>query len=125
MDYTSLKLLHIVFAMISISGFITRGILTLKQSSLLHRRWLRILPHINDTLLLLSAIALAIQTDNSPWQHGWLAAKIVLLMVYIGLGLMTLRIAKSRTTRLIFFSLAILTFTWIVAIAISKSTILF
>lgn len=125
MEYAILKLLHITFATISISGFITRGILTLRQSSLLQQRWLKILPHINDSLLLLSAIALAILADYNPLHHSWLTAKIVLLVFYIGFGLITLRLAKNQGTRIVFFILAILTFGWIVAIAISKPAGLF
>ena len=124
MEYTILKLLHISFATISISGFIARGILALRQSRLLQQRWLKVIPHLNDTLLLVSAITLAIQAGYNPLQHGWLAAKIVLLFFYIGFGMMALRFAKRRGSRMVFFILAILTFAWIVSIAITKSVLL-
>lgn len=121
MEYHVIKLLHILFACVSITGFITRGILSLRQSALLQQRWVRIVPHINDTLLLLSGITLVIQTGYNPLQHAWLAEKIALLFVYIGLGLMTLRYARSRRARRIYFVLAIFSFIGIVIIALSKS----
>ncbi len=123
MNYTVIKLLHITFAAISISGFIARGLLMLRQSSLLQRRWLKVIPHINDSLLLLSAITLAILAGYNPLQHPWLAAKIILLFLYIGFGLMALRFARQRRSRIVFFILAIMTFAWIVVIAINKSVL--
>ena len=54
--YFALKHLHMLCAVISIIGFIVRGALRIQGSTLLQRKWLRITPHIVDTLLLLSAI---------------------------------------------------------------------
>ena len=50
-------------------------------------KWLKILPHVNDTLLLGSGLALVwlsgwVPFGNAPWL-GW---KLVLLVVYVGLG---------------------------------------
>ena len=55
----AVKGLHVLCALLSISGFAGRGILMLKGSALLSARWLKIAPHIVDTLLLLSALVLA------------------------------------------------------------------
>lgn len=121
MLYTIIKLLHVTFATLSITGFISRGILKFNQSPILQRRWIRILPHINDTLLLLFAIILVILSGYNPLHDSWLAAKIILLVFYIGFGALALRLAKSRTTQITFFILAILTFSWIVHIALSKT----
>ena len=123
MEYSILKLLHISFASISITGFIFRGILSFWQSPMLQRRWLKIVPHINDSLLLLSAIMLAVQTGYNPLQHIWLIEKIILLIIYIGLGLMTLRFASTYRAKRIYFVLAIFSFICIVIIAISKPAI--
>lgn len=125
MDYNVIKLIHVACALFSITGFIARGILAIQESPRLSRRWIKITPHINDTVLLVSAIFLAIQAGISPLEQTWLAAKIILLILYIFLGLVTLRIAKTRQSRILAFVAAVVIFGYIVAIAESKSLVFF
>lgn len=125
MEYALVKIIHVACAFISITGFIARGILAIQQSTLLSKRWIKIVPHIIDTLLLISAVLLVIQLGVSPLTNAWLMMKIVLLILYIFLGLLTLRLAKTRQTRIIAFTAAILVFMYIVAIAESKSLVFF
>ncbi len=49
-------------------------------------QWLRIAPHLNDTLLLAAAIALAAMSAQYPFVQGWLTAKLLALLAYIALG---------------------------------------
>ena len=70
-SYLLLKYIHIATVIISISGFIVRGIWMMQSSSMLQRRWVKIAPHINDTVLLLSAIALVVITATIP-RSCWL-----------------------------------------------------
>lgn len=124
MEYASLKQLHVLFAIISISGFVFRSALKFRQHRLLQHRLLKVLPHINDTLLLLSAIGLVLLGPHSL-QQPWLLTKIVLLCVYIGFGLLTLRFAGTRSAQLLYFCLAVLTFAWMIGVALSKSPLPF
>jgi uncharacterized membrane protein SirB2 len=119
--YLAVKYLHIVCAVISITGFVVRGALRLQDSTALQYKLVRILPHVVDTLLLLSAIFLIVQRSEYPFVSGWLTAKTLGLFVYIGFGLATLRFAKTRSGRAAAYVLAILTFAYIVAVAIAKS----
>ena len=73
-SYLLLKSIHIVTAIISISGFIVRGIWMMQSSAMLQKRWVKIAPHINDTILLLSAIALVIISAQYPGSSGWINA---------------------------------------------------
>ena len=125
LDPSIIKLVHVTTALISITGFTARGILASQQSVLLSKRWIKITPHINDTVLLISAIVLASQLGVSPFNHTWLTAKIILLIVYIFLGVVTLRIAKTRQTRMMSFIAAITVFAYIVIIAKTKSLVFF
>lgn len=125
MDYTTIKIIHIACALISITGFIMRGILAIQESPRLSNRWIKIAPHINDTVLLVSAIVLAVQASISPLEQSWLAAKIILLLLYIFLGLITIRIAKTKQNKILAFIAAVLVFAYIVAIAESKSLLFF
>jgi uncharacterized membrane protein SirB2 len=120
--YFALKHLHLLCAAISIIGFIVRGALRIQNSPLLQRKWLRIAPHIVDTLLLLSAIGLSISIQQYPFTSSgaWLTTKVLGLLVYIGLGLVTLRFAKTQPVRVLAYVLAIATFSYIGSVAISK-----
>ena len=115
-----IKLIHISCAAISVSGFFYRGVLKLYAPRQLHRKWLKITPHIIDTLLLTSALILMIQQSLYPTDQPWVLTKLVLLVLYIGLGLMTLRFAKTRRHILLSFVLAILCFSYIVAVALTR-----
>lgn len=110
------KHLHITFVALSILGFVLRGFWMLIASSNLQKKWVRILPHIIDTGLLLSAIAMLLTYPLAPWEHPWIMAKIVGLVLYIVLGYIALK--KSNTVALC-AALAVLAY--IVAVAISKN----
>ncbi|ALP54004.1 regulator SirB [Candidatus Tenderia electrophaga] len=115
------KLIHVGSAVVSILGFILRGILMMRESALLRTRWVRTLPHVVDATLLFSAIWLAVQYGFNPANSPWLAAKIVGLLVYIGLGLVALRLGKTRNIRITAWWLALLVFAYIVVVALTKS----
>jgi uncharacterized membrane protein SirB2 len=115
-----LKLIHISCAALSISGFFYRGLLKFYAPQRLQRKWLKITPHIVDTLLLASAIMLMVQGSLYPTTQPWVLTKLILLIVYIGLGLMTLRFAKTRRMVLLSFVLAVLCFGYIVAVALTR-----
>lgn len=93
----------------------------LSGSSLLQRRWVRTLPHINDALLLASAIGLASMSHQYPGQAPWVSAKVCALVVYIVLGTLALKRGKTRPVRALALAGALLTFAYIVAVAITKN----
>jgi uncharacterized membrane protein SirB2 len=107
-------------AAISIIGFIVRGALRIQGSALLQKKWLRITPHIVDTFLLLSAIGLTFSIHQFPFTNAWLTAKLIGLLVYIGLGVVAMRIAKTQTVRVIAYLAAILVFFYIGNVAFTK-----
>jgi uncharacterized membrane protein SirB2 len=123
--YAAFKHLHMLCAVLSIIGFIIRGALNIKGSGLLQKKWLRIAPHIIDTLLLLSAIGLMISIQQYPFVNSWLTAKFVGLIVYIFLGVVTLRIAKSQPLRITSYLLGIATFVYIASVAVTKTPLPF
>ncbi len=115
--YADLRTLHVLFAIISVSGFALRGALIWVGSPILQRRWVRILPHINDTLLLAAAICLAMMSGQYPWTASWLAAKIVGLLAYIALGVAALRPRFSKPVRVAAWVAALICFAWIASVA--------
>ncbi len=118
-----IKALHVTCVALSFAGFFIRGILMLKDSTLLHLRWMKITPQLVDTLLLVSAIILAIQLRFSPLEQPWLMAKIIALLVYIGVGLVALRFGRSKRIRLFAWLSGLVIFTYIVSVALGKSVL--
>ncbi len=122
-SYTVLKNIHIATVLISIAGFFLRGIWMMQSSSKLLHRWTKIAPHINDTILLLSAIALVFITAQYPGPTTWLNTKIIALVVYIILGTIALKRGKTMRTRVIAWCLALMTFIYIIMVAINKNSL--
>ncbi len=123
MTYLLIKYLHISCAALSITGFIIRGILQLRGADVIKQRWIKIIPHCIDTVLLASAIFLAISTQQYPISHPWLTAKVTALLVYIGLGMVVIRFGKTPQQRRIAFVLAIACFAYIVAVALTRDAV--
>jgi uncharacterized membrane protein SirB2 len=119
--YAILKALHVGCAAASITFFCIRGAWMLGAPERLQRKWVRMLPHVVDTVLLVSAIALAVMLRNYPLTHGWLTAKVVGLFAYIALGTIALKRGRTRGIRIAAFAGAIVTFAYIVAVAVTKS----
>lgn len=118
--YPILKHLHLICVALSLVGFIIRGAWALTDSPLLKHRLTRVLPHVIDTVLLLSAVALAVIMAQYPLQAGWVTAKVVGLLAYIGLGTLALKRGRTRRVRAIAFVGALLVYGWIVSAALSK-----
>ena len=88
---------------------------------MLQQRWVRIAPQVIDTVLLLSAILLAVQLRFSPLEQPWLMTKIIALLVYIGVGLVALRLGRNRRIRLYAWVSGLVIFIYIVSVALTKS----
>ncbi len=119
-----LKYIHLSCVALSFSLFWLRGFWLLRNSSIMRQRWVRVIPHSVDSLLLASAIWLAWQLGYSPANSPWLAAKIIALMVYIGLGVLAFRIIQTHSARLMTWLAAQLVFFYIAATAITHDPFL-
>ncbi len=121
MSYLILKSLHMSCAAISYALFFLRGVWSLNGSSLMRQRWVGIAPHIVDTLLLASALALAYSIEQYPFVDAWLTAKFLALLLYIALGSIALKYAKNKTVRISFWLAAQAVFGYIVLVAINHN----
>lgn len=88
--YPTIKYIHVALALLSLSGFLFRGVLMLRDSTGLFHPLVRRLPHINDTLLLSLGVVLLWRGPWSLTSAGWLQYKLILLLLYIGLGFIAL-----------------------------------
>ena len=120
-DHLTLKLIHQLCAVLSISGFVLRGGLMLAGSPLLQRRWMRSWPHLIDTVLLVSGVWMAVNLHFHPGNSPWLTAKLVALLVYIGLGFVALRLGRTYSVRVGAFFLALLVFAYIGLVALRRT----
>ena len=111
---------HITCVMLSGSLFALRGFWMITGSELLEHRLVRILPHIIDTLLLTAAISLMVVLHQNPIANTWLTVKVVALLVYIVLGMFALRRGRTPQTRIICFALALMTFGFMVSVALTR-----
>lgn len=117
MTSSSIKVLHLTSVALSYSLFFMRGIWVLRASPVMQQRWVKIAPHIIDTVLLGSAITLAVLLGISPLTSPWLAAKIIALLLYIVLGSFALKRGKTRQAKLAFWLAAQAVFCYIVLTA--------
>ncbi len=117
-----IKIIHVTCVVLSFVGFFIRGIWMLKDSKLLQQRWVKVSPQIVDTVLLVSAVTLAIQFRFSPMEQTWLMVKIIALLVYIGAGLIALRFGRNKSTRLYAWLFGLVIYLYIVSVALTKST---
>lgn len=115
--YMELRALHIGCAALSFSLFVLRGAWMMGWPQLLERRWVRVLPHLIDTVLLGSAIALTLVIHQFPLVHHWLTAKVVALLAYIVLGMIALRRGQTRSIRILAFFAAVAVFLYIAGVA--------
>ena len=120
MNYILLKTVHQAAVALSITGFIARGLASLGGAAWVRGRAARTLPHVVDTVLLLSAIALAWTASLNPLHAPWLMAKIVALVAYVALGAVALRPAVPWRLRCVAFGAALATFGYIGSVAMTK-----
>jgi uncharacterized membrane protein SirB2 len=118
--YVAVKAVHVGCAVISIGGFVVRGVLMLADSPVLQARFVRIAPHVVDTALLASAAWLAWFLGQVPFVNGWITAKLLALVVYIGLGTVALKRGRTKPVRVAAFAGALAAAAYIVAVAVTR-----
>jgi uncharacterized membrane protein SirB2 len=125
MDYLLLKHFHMTCAALSGSFFLVRGTWMLAESPLLQRPWVKTMPHLIDSLLLASAVWLAVWSHQYPGPQPWLTAKLVALVAYILLGSVALKYGRTKGVRALAYVAALATFGYIVTVAVTKNALFF
>jgi uncharacterized membrane protein SirB2 len=117
--YLQILLLHVGCVALSGALFAVRGLMRIAGLASANHWALRWLSYVIDSTLLGAAILLSLIVHRYPFIDGWLTTKVLLLLVYIGLGTMALKRARTRTGRTAAFVAALLTFGYIVGVAIA------
>ena len=97
MTYLHLKYMHMTLVLVSVLFFNLRFFMRMGKPSDSLPKWSKILPHVNDTFLLVSGVMLMgysgwVPFGNAPWL-GW---KLVLLVVYVLLGHKAMKTIPER-----------------------------
>lgn len=119
--YAAIKHIHLLTVAISLGLFLLRSVWMLLDSPQLQKRWVKILPHIIDTALLVSALSLCVIIGQYPFAEGWLTAKVLGLVAYIVFGTLALKRGKTKTIRVAALVAALISVAYIVGAAIKHS----
>ena len=93
--------LHMTLAVLSIALFTLRFIWLLTNSSKLSAKWVKISPHIIDTLLLTVGVVMAVKYSINPFEQLWLGEKLLAIVAYIFTGYYTLKLARNKAMQII------------------------
>jgi uncharacterized membrane protein SirB2 len=114
------KAIHVGCVVVSLAGFGLRGALMLADSRWLDARFVRIAPHVVDTLLLASALWLVWLLGEYPFVQSWLTAKVLGLAAYIGFGTVALRRGRTKRVRLLGLLGALVSAAYVVTVALTR-----
>ena len=117
--YAALRHTHIGFVTASGALFALRAFARLAGAAWPLGKPARMASWIVDTGLLCAGTLLWAALGLNPIVQTWLGTKLLLLLVYIGLGTMALRRARTPAARLAWTLAALACFGWIVATAIA------
>lgn len=123
--YTLVKHLHLTAIGLSVLLFLFRFVLLSMQSPMLQKKWLKILPHIVDTILLVSAVTLMVLIQQYPFVDAWVTEKLLALIMYVFMVTLALKLAKTSFMRVIGVVGAISWIAFAGMVAVSKQGILF
>ncbi|MBB1314612.1 SirB2 family protein [Aliivibrio sp. SR45-2] len=124
--YTAVKHIHLFMIACSVLLFIVRYALMMVDSALRNKAFFKRVPHVVDTAMLLSGVALIFITGFIPFTGAapWLTEKLTCVLVYIALGFVTLGNSKNKVFKTFAF-LGALGWLMVAAnIAMTKATFL-
>lgn len=103
--YEGLKHFHVLTVAISALMLTIRYALIMANSQLVERKFFKIFPHVNDTFLLLSGVALIMVTGFIPFTPAapWLTEKLMCVLAYIALGFFAIKLGKNKFIRSLAF----------------------
>ena len=118
-----IKTLHLAFILLSVISFVGRVILSETYPAILKQKIVNIAPHVINTFLIISGIALIFQGGWLSISYGWIIAKILVLLIYIGLGIYVLK--SQGTAKWLAFTGAMACLVYIGIVAVTKNAFFF
>jgi uncharacterized membrane protein SirB2 len=120
-----MKHLHITLAVLSVTLFTLRFVWVLMNSAQLDKKWVKIAPHVIDTLLLVIGVVMAVKLSINPMEQLWLGEKLLAVLAYIFTGYYTLKLAKNNMMRVIGYLGALGWVMLVVRLAMTKEGVFF
>jgi uncharacterized membrane protein SirB2 len=115
--YPQIRFVHILAVCLSGGLFALRGLGILARMRWPQAAPVRYLSYSIDTVLLTAALMLVTILPGALFANGWLAAKLVLLVMYVVLGVYALRRGRTPVARAVCYVAALLVFATIFGIA--------
>ncbi|XOV77825.1 MAG: SirB2 family protein [Aestuariibacter sp.] len=123
--YFAVKHIHLTAIAISVALLLLRFFWVVTENQMMSRKWVKITPHIVDTVLLASALTLCVMIAQYPFVHGWVTEKVLGVVLYIFLGLVALKKAKTNAVRSVAMIGGLATLMAIAKIAVTKQSFFF
>lgn len=123
--YMMFKHLHLTAVALSIVLFVLRFLWLRRHSPMIQKKWVKVVPHIIDTVLLISALSLCVILAQYPFVNGWLTAKVVGVVCYILMGLWALKWAQTTVMQWVGFAGALAWLAFTAKVAVTKQGMLF
>ncbi|GLO61602.1 hypothetical protein MACH09_21100 [Vibrio sp. MACH09] len=103
--YLALKNIHLLSIALSAILLSVRFALVMANSQLIDKKFIKIAPHVVDTVLLLTGIGLIISLGFIPFTAGteWFTQKVTCILAYFALGFFALKMAKNKLLRIFAF----------------------
>ncbi|RUO43906.1 invasion protein [Aliidiomarina taiwanensis] len=125
--YLMFKHLHATLAMLSLVFLLLRIFLAWKDAAVLDKKWLKVTPHAVDGLFVASIVGLLIATQAHPFTSSFHTEKLIGFIAYIAFSVLTVLALRGRfpiKLKAPFAAMAILTWFWMVKVAMLKQPIL-
>ncbi len=119
------KLVHVTMAVTTGAFFFLRGVWMWRGTPLLERRWVRISPHVIDTLLFATGIGMMVLTRQYPGRVAWIGYKLGAVLLYILLGHLALRSRQAPFWRRSAWLSALVVYGYVVSVALTKAPLPF
>ena len=115
--YPQIRHAHIGLALLSGGLFALRGMMLLAGMHWPNAAPVRYFSYTVDTALLTAALMLLTILPGALYANGWLAVKLVLIVLYVVLGVFALRRGRTRGVRAACYVAALLVFAQVYFIA--------
>ncbi len=122
--YPAVKHIHLLLIALSVIFFTVRFVFHLRGSAVLEKKFVKIAPHVIDTFLLLSGLALCFIINQFPFVDTWLTEKIGAVFAYIVLAMIAMKADRGKMFKIFAYIGAICWLIYAARIAVFKQPIM-
>ncbi len=97
--YMAFKHLHLTAIALSLLFLILQVVTQVMDSKMKDAKWLKVLPHIINTVLIITAVGLCVTLAQYPFVHDWVTSKLIGLVAYVLLAIVAVKWARTNAMR--------------------------